>query len=179
MSAAPPPHPPTNGHVIPQINGYARSSGSDTMNSNRVSWTGSQGSTGGSSDGDRPIRPRYPHIKDLLAKAQAETSVNIHMPVSLADFLVRVLPYASGRLLGGSSANGSMSCVDSSPSWPGTRVCKAGQYQCLLQTAGPSLCRVHNQLRYHPASYTKAQRLPCTERGTWRMASNVSVSHQG
>lgn len=74
------------------------------MNSSRVSWAGSQGSNG-SSDEDRPIRPRYPHIKDLLAKAQAETSLNIHMPVSLADILVHVLPYAAGRLLG-SSAHG-------------------------------------------------------------------------
>ncbi|SLM36977.1 ubiquitin c-terminal [Lasallia pustulata] len=80
MSATPPPRPPTNGHALPQANGYARSSASNTMDSKRASWVGSQGSNG-SSDGDWPTRPRYPHIKDLLVKAQAETNVNIHMPI--------------------------------------------------------------------------------------------------
>lgn len=177
MSAAPPPRPPTNGRALPQVNGYARSSGSDTIHSSRASWVGSQGSTG-SSDGDRSTRPRYPHIKDLLAKAQAETNVTIYMPVGLAGLLVLYLRYESGRLLC-CSADENMSRPDSSPARPSTGVCKAGQYRRLFQETGPGLCRVHNQLRYHPASYTKAQRLPPPEWGTWRMASDVSISHQG
>lgn len=177
MSAAPPSRPPTNGRGLPQANGYARSNSSDVNNSSRASWAGSQGSTG-SSDGDRPTRPRYPHIKDLLAKAQTGTNVNIHMPVGSTENLVHYLCYESGRLRS-CSADENICHPDPSPARPSTGGCKAGQYRRLFQEAGSGLCRVHNQLRYHPASDTKAQRLSRTERRTWRVASIVSISHQG
>ena len=177
MSATPPPRPPTNGHALPQANGYARSSASDTMNSKRASWVGSQGSTG-SGDGDWRTRPRYPHIKDLLVKAQAETMVNIYMPVWLTDPVVQEQSYEPRRLPS-CGADENTSCADPSPARPSTGVCKAGQHRRLFQAAGSGLRRVHNQFRYHPESYTKAQRLPRTERRTWRMASNLSIAHKG
>lgn len=177
MSATPPPRPPTNGHALPQANGYARSSASDTMDSKRASWVGSQGSNG-SSDGDWPTRPRYPHIKDLLVKAQAETNVNIHMPVGLTDPVVQELLHEPGPLPS-CGADEKTSCADSSPAPPSTGVCKAGQHRRLFQEAGSGLRRVHNQFRYHSGSYTKAQRLPRTEPRTCRMASNLSIAHKG
>ena len=85
---------PSNGPVFPRINGYARSNGSS---SNRASWSGSQGSIG-SNDGDVGPSPRYPHIKDLQARAraQADASASTHSSVR-------------SRILGTSLINGSWS----------------------------------------------------------------------
>ncbi|MCJ1351058.1 MAG: ubiquitin-specific protease doa4 [Icmadophila ericetorum] len=56
-------------------NGYAYSNGLTT--SNRASWAESQGNPASVMDG-HVIPPRYPHIKDLQAKAQADESVSIN-----------------------------------------------------------------------------------------------------
>ena len=65
-------------------NGYAYSNGLTT--SNRASWAESQGNPASVMDG-HVIPPRYPHIKDLQAKAQADESVSINSSVRFPKLL--------------------------------------------------------------------------------------------
>ena len=79
--------PRRGGSGLPNgVNGYAYSTGS--TNSNRASWSGSQSSSTSRIDDDDAYPPRYPHIKDLQAKAQADESVSINSSVRLLSVTV-------------------------------------------------------------------------------------------
>lgn len=78
--------PRRGGSGLPSgVNGYAYSTGS--TNPNRASWSGSQSSSTSRIDDDA-YPPRYPHIKDLQAKAQADESVSINSSVRLLNVAV-------------------------------------------------------------------------------------------
>ena len=74
---------PTNGHVVPRVNGCSSNRQSAAYLST-PSWEDGQSGEGRSSGagGDRPPTARYPHVKDLQEKAeQAVRNINPHIPV--------------------------------------------------------------------------------------------------
>lgn len=81
MGGPPPAQGPLNRSNSSYINGFAPSNGLDhSKNGNRASWAGSQDSSS-SLEGEKAIRPKYPHIKDLQEKAQEELRVSIDSSV--------------------------------------------------------------------------------------------------
>ena len=72
---------PPNGHVYTQANGFGLPNRQSSVYSDNSSWGGSQGSSD-MHNGDLRPQPRYPHVKDLQAKADAaQEFTNIHTPV--------------------------------------------------------------------------------------------------
>ena len=77
---------PAQGPVIGPNSSYTNgANGFNPRNGNRASWAGSQDSSS-SVEGERPIRPKYPHIKDLQQKARDELRVSVDSSVSLLHF---------------------------------------------------------------------------------------------
>jgi ubiquitin carboxyl-terminal hydrolase 8 len=64
------------------LNGFAQTNGTFSTHSNRKSWAGSQGSAD-STDGQNPIQPKYPHLKDLEEKARIEQKVTINSSINV------------------------------------------------------------------------------------------------
>lgn len=81
--------PPT-GHVYTQANGFDRSDRQSSVYSDNSSRAGSQRDVD-LGNGDLRPRPRYPHVKDLQAKADAAHDfVGIHTPVSVRRLVLVV-----------------------------------------------------------------------------------------
>ena len=73
MSASAPARGLVDGQPTSYMNGYGRTNGYHTSDGTRTSWTGSQHSSSSFED-EKRSQPKYPHIKDLYAKACQELS---------------------------------------------------------------------------------------------------------
>jgi len=80
MGGPPPTQGPRSGSNSSYINGFAPNNGFNPRNGNRASWAGSQDSSS-SAEGERAVRPNYPHVKDLQEKAREELRVSIDSSV--------------------------------------------------------------------------------------------------
>lgn len=81
---------PATGHVYIQANGFAGSDRQSSVYSSNSSWPESQGDVDVGNGDIRP-KPRYPHVKDLQAKADATHGfVGIHTPVCVRLLILAV-----------------------------------------------------------------------------------------
>ncbi len=80
MGGPPPAQGPLSRSNTSYINGFAPNNGVNPRNGNRASWAGSQDSSS-SLEGEKVIRPKYPHVKDLQEKAREELRVSIDSSV--------------------------------------------------------------------------------------------------
>lgn len=82
MGGPPPAQGPLSRSNTSYINGFAPNNEVNPRNGNRASWAGSQDSSS-SLEGEKVIRPKYPHVKDLQEKAREELRVSIDSSVGL------------------------------------------------------------------------------------------------
>lgn len=90
---------PTNGHVVPRVNGYS-SNRQSAVYLSTPSWEDGRSSGAG---GDGPLTARYPHIKDLQEKAeQAVRNIDPHIPVCtmypIAGDIIGMRPVRSPKI---------------------------------------------------------------------------------
>ena len=72
---------PGNGKAFPQVNGYSSSNRHSAVYLNNPGWNGSQTNLS-PSNREGSVRARYPHIKDLQAKADiAVKNIDPRIPV--------------------------------------------------------------------------------------------------
>lgn len=114
-------------------------------------------------------QPRFPHIKDLQAKANPGQGFNPYTPVS--KFATVLLSCAHNTDV--------FIPADTNTFRASTAVGKPGEREHKLWQTRPCVCRVPPELEYSSRDYPTAQGFPFAEFGPGRMAYDIQKSLQG